>query len=299
MRALFHPVAGWDALAELGRAWYDAGLVSYPGTQAHYGNFEHYSLARHVGNDLVTLEFHRFDPTYATIILPYGIPENVWSIAWSWPGVWLKSNYQLVDNSVIGANRAGFHFRYDHPGKHVEVHASAGDWRQLIPETEANASQVGFVDGFFLLQKNGFGTFGRDQQLGLYVAWHLPHDDLAFDGVDDFLSRVPDPGQEIDTVNTRAPQAIVSWTHHFSNDFIAVGGYGRYEISGTWAFTPVDAIYGLGFAGVELATGPNMTLLIQGRRYALVGLPSIPGGLPPTMRGTALIVDQKIGITTQ
>ena len=54
---------------------------------------------------------HRFDPTYATMILPYGIPENVWSVAWSWPGVWLKSTYQLVDNSVIGANRAGFHFR--------------------------------------------------------------------------------------------------------------------------------------------------------------------------------------------
>lgn len=297
-RALFHPFADWDLLAELGRAWYDAGLVSYPGTQ-HYGNYQHFSLARHVGPDLLTLEYHRFDPTYATLIAPYGIPENIWSIAWSWPGVWLKSTYQLVDNSVTGANRAGYHFRYDHVSKYVEVHASYGDWRQLIPETEANASQVGFVDGFFLLQKDAFGTLGHDQQFGLYVAWHMPHDDLAFDGVDDWLSRPADPTQRIDTVNTRAPQAVLSWAHHFNDRLIAVGGYGRYEIGGTWAEAPVDAIYGLGFAGVQFATGPNMAFLVEGRRYALVGLPSIPGGPPPTMRGTALIVDQKIGIAAQ
>lgn len=297
-RAFFHPLAGWDALAELGRAWYDAGLVSLPGTQ-RYGNYEHFSLARHLGSDLATLEYHRFDPTYATMILPYGIPENVWSIAWSWPGVWLKSTYQLVDNSVTGANRAGYHFRYDHNSKYLEVHASYGDWRQLIAETEANASQVGFVDGFFLLQRNAFGTLGRDQQLGLYIAWHLPHDDVAFDGVDDYLSRSADPDQRIDTVDTRAPQAVVSWAHHFNARLAAVGGYGRYAVSGTWALTPVDAIYGVGFAGVQLATGPNMAFLVEGRRYALVGLPSVPGGPPPTMRGTALIVDQQIGIATQ
>jgi hypothetical protein len=293
--ALVHPWKGWDALAELGRAWYDAGLVSYPGT-SHYGNYEHFSLARHLGSDVATLEFHRFDPTYATMILPYGVPENVWSTAWAWPGVWLKSTYQLVDNTVIGANRAGFHFRYDHNNKNVEFHASYGDWRQLVPETIANASQVGFVDGFFLLQKDAFATYGRDQQLGLYLAWHLPKDDLAFDGVDDYLSRPADPGQPIDVVSTRSPQIVLSWAHHFSKKLLAVGGYGRYETVGTWALAPVDAIYGVGFAGVQFATGPKTALLIEGRRYALVGLPSMPYGMPPTMRGSALIVDQRVGI---
>lgn len=294
-RALFHPLAHWDALAELGRAWYDAGLVTDPGT-SHYGNFEHFSLARHIGDDVATIEYHRFDPTYATMILPYGIPENVWSVAWSWPGVWLKSNYQLVDNSVIGANRAGFHFKYDHNSKFLEAHVSYGDWRQLTPETAANASQVGFVDGFFLLQKNGFGTIGHDRQLGLYVAWHLPHDDVALDSVEDYLNRDADPGQAIDTVATRAPQVVGSWTHHFSDKLLTVGGYGRYELIGTWATTPVDAIYGIGFVGVQFATGPNTALLIEGRHYGLVGLPSIPGGMPPTMKGTALIVDQHVSI---
>jgi hypothetical protein len=294
-RAFFHPLKQWDALVELGRAWYDAGLVSYPGT-ARYGNYEHFSLARHFAGDTATLEYHRFDPTYATMILPYGIPENVWSVAWAWPGVWLKSTYQLVDNSVIGANRAGFHFKYDHPGKTVEFHLSAGDWRQLVPETFANASQVGFVDGFFLLQKNAYATFGRDQQLGLYVAWHLTRDDFALDAVDDYLSRPADPTQPVDLVATRSPQAVLSWSHHFTKKLLAVGGYGRFQTVGTWALAPVDAIYGVGFAGVEFATGPKTALLIEGRQYSLVGLPSMPGGLPPTMRGTAVIVDERVGL---
>jgi len=293
-RAFFHPAKGWDALVELGRAWYDARLVSDPGT-SHFGNYEHFSLAQHLSShDVATLEYHRFDPTYATMILPYGIPENIWSVAWSWPGVWLKSTYQLVDNTVVGANRAGERLRYDHTGKTVEVHASFGDWRQLVPETEANASQVGFVDGFFLLQRNGFGTLGEDRQAGLYVAWHLKSDDLAFDGVEDYLSRRADPGQPLDTVGTRAPQAVFSWTHHFNDKLLAVGGYGRYELAGTWATTPVDAIYADAFGGVQLATSPHTALLVEARRYALVGLPSVPNGLPPTMRGTALIVDQRI-----
>jgi hypothetical protein len=294
-RALLHPLKGWDTLVEIGRAWYDAGLVTYPGT-SHLGNYEHFSLARHFGEDAATLEYHRFDPTYATMVLPYGIPENVWSVAWAWPGVWLKSTYQLVDNSVIGANRAGYHFKYDHHAKNVEFHVSAGDWRQLVPETFANASQVGFVDGFFLPQGNGFATYGRDQQLGVYVAWHLPHDDLAFDGIEDYLSRPAYPTQPIDVVATRSPQIVLSWAHRFNKKLLAVGGYGRYQTIGTWALAPVDAIYGVGFAGVQFATGPATALLIEGRRYALVGLPSMPGGLPPTLRGTAIVVDQRIGL---
>lgn len=294
-RAFVHPFKRWDALVELGRAWYDAGLVTYPGT-SHFGNYEHFSLAHHFGDDVTTLEYHRFDPTYGTMILPYGIPENIWSTAWSWPGVWLKSNYQLVDNSVIGANRAGFHFKYDHNNKNVELHASYGDWRQLVPETFANASQVGFVDGFFLLQNNAYPTYGRDQQIGLYVAWHLPQDDIAFDGVEDYLNRSAAVTQPIDIVATRSPQLVVSWAHHFSKKLLAVGGYGRYATIGTWALTPVDAIYGLGFAGVQLATGPKTALLVEGRRYGLVGLPSAPNGLPPTMTGTGFIVDQRIGL---
>ncbi|MBV8373942.1 MAG: hypothetical protein JO302_00375 [Candidatus Eremiobacteraeota bacterium] len=295
VRAFLHPAPRWDVLTELGRAWYDAGLVSNPGTQ-HFGNYEHFAVARHVGDDLATIEYHRFDPTYATMILPYGVPENVWSAAWSWPGVWLKSTYQVVDNTVIGANRAGFHFKYDHKNKRLEAHADYGDWRQLVPETFANASQNGFVDGYFLLQNNLFPTYGHDRHIGLYIAWHLPKDDVAFDGVEDYLNRDADPGHAIDTVAVRTPAFVGSVAHHVSSTLLAVGGYGRYEAIGQWATTPVDAIYGVGFAGVEFATGPKTELLVEARRYGLVGLPSAVGGLPPTLKGTVLVVDQRVAL---
>jgi hypothetical protein len=114
------------------------------------------------------------------------------------------------------------------------------------------------------------------------------------DGVEDYLNRDADPGHAVDTVAIRAPELVASFAHHFSKSLVAVGGYGRYEAIGTWATTPVDAIYGIGFAGVQFATGPNTAILVEGRRYALVGVPSMTGGLPPTMRGTAFIVDQRI-----
>jgi len=294
-RAFFHPLSGWDALAELGRSWYDAALVSHPGT-AQLGNYEHFSVARHLGSGLATLEYHRFDPTYATAILPYGIPENIWSVAWSWPGVWLKSTYQLVDNTTIGANRAGYHFRYDGPGKTIEFHFGAGDWRQLVPETFANASQAGFVDGFFLLQRNRFATYGKDQQLAAYVAWHLPHDDLSLDAVDDYLSRPADPQQPVDTVAISAPQLVFTWSHRFNKKTTAATGYGRYATYGTWALAPVNAASAVVFAGAQFATGPKTALMIEARHYTLVGLPTMPGGPPPTMHGTGLIVDQSIGL---
>ncbi|HEY1867066.1 MAG TPA: hypothetical protein VGG70_02150, partial [Candidatus Cybelea sp.] len=121
-------------------------------------------------------------------------------------------------------------------------------------------------------------------------------DDFAFDGVEDYLSRSADAGQPIDVVATRYPQAVLSWAHHFNGKLLAVGGYGRFAAAGQWALAPIDNIYAVGFAGVEFATGPKTAFLIEGRRYALVGLPSIPGGLPPTMHGTTVILDQRIGL---
>ncbi|HMF28867.1 MAG TPA: hypothetical protein VKE42_08850 [Candidatus Cybelea sp.] len=120
--------------------------------------------------------------------------------------------------------------------------------------------------------------------------------DFAFDAVEDYLSRPADAGQPLDVVATRYPQVVLSWAHRFNKNVLAVGGYGRFAAMGTWAIAPVDGIYGLGFAGVEFATGPKTAFLVQARRYALVGVPSIPYGPPPTMRGSAVIVDQRIAL---
>jgi hypothetical protein len=208
----------------------------------------------------------------------------------------LKSNFQIVDNTTIGSNRAGFRLHWDHPNKSLEVHAQLASYRQLAPNTLSNATQDGFVDGFFLVQPDRYGTIGTDRQAGLYAAWHLPHDDVVLDAIEDFLYRPSFPGHAIDAVNIRAPQTVLSLQHHVSSRLIAVGGYGRYQEIGDWASTPVNGTWGVAFAGAQWATSSHTALLVEARRYALTGLPSAPGGLPPTMTGTALVVDHRISI---
>ncbi|HEV7180261.1 MAG TPA: hypothetical protein VGN11_10320, partial [Candidatus Baltobacteraceae bacterium] len=259
------------------------------------GNYIHLALARHF-NDRVDagIDYYRFDPTYATSILPYGVPENIWSAAWSWPGPWLKSTYQLVDSTIVGINRAGYRAHADFARGRLEVRASLASYRQIEPITLANATQLGFVEGFFLPQATGYGTRGTQRQGALYLAWHLPKDDVAIDGVFDALHRDADAGHAQDYADMRYPQIVASVQHHFSKSAIGVAGYGRYSANGTWATTPVLGIDGVAFVGAQFTTGPATQLLVQIRRSALVGLPSIPGGPPPDMRATSLIVDQRV-----
>lgn len=293
LRAFFHPHAGYDALAELGRAWYDAGLVARPGTTKP-GSYVHLNLARHFNDkESLGVDYYRFDPRYATTILPYGVPENVWSVAWSWPGPWLKSTYQLVDTSVVGVNRGGYRIRYDRTSEAFDFHASYASYRQLEPATMDNATQTGFVEGFFLPQLDGFGTHGTLRQAAAYLAWHLKHDDIALDYVRDALHRDAAAPHVEDAVDMAYPQAVLSWQHHFSKRAMGVVGYGRYTASGMWSTTPVRATYDLGFLGGEFAMNERSAVLMQLRAYGTAGAPSAPGGPPPTVRGTALLVEQQ------
>lgn len=292
VRALVHPWRGDDALVELGEAWYHDGLAASPGTQAP-GSYQHYAFTRHFDSNFdAGAEYYRFDPRYATVILPYGVPENVWSVAWSWPGQWLKSNYQSVDNSIIGINRAGYRVHADYTRGRLEAHADASVWRQIEPITPSSASQEGWVDGYFLLQLNPFATVGWQRQVGLYTAWHWKNDDLVFDTVWDRSYRPAiDP---VDFVSVNYPQVVGSIQHHWNKRMVATIGYGRYSANGAWSTTPVQGIYGEAFLGGEWDFTNGQQLLIQLRRYGLTGLPSVPGGPAPTLRGTALIVDQRI-----
>ncbi len=125
-------------------------------------------------SDDAGVEYYRFDPRYATIILPYGVPENVWSVAWSWPGQWLKSTYQAVDNSIVGINREGFRMHAD------ASHGKSGGACRCIrvaadrsDHVSQAAAQEGWVDGYFLPQRDSDATLGWQRQVGLYAAWHF------------------------------------------------------------------------------------------------------------------------------
>jgi hypothetical protein len=292
IRGFFHPFRGDDVLIELGEGWYHDGLAAQPGSQSP-GTYEHFAFTRHFNaNSDAGVEYYRFDPRYADIILPYGVPENVWSVAWSWPGQWLKSTYQAVDNSTIGINREGYRAHADYAHGRLELHADAYVWRQIEPITLSSASQEGWVDGYFLPQFDADASLGWQRQVALYAAWHWQNNDVAIDSVWDRSYRPAiDP---FDLVSMNYPQVIGSLQHHWNKKMVASLGYGRYSANGSWSTTPVLGIYGVAFVGGEWDFTNGQQLLVQLRRYGLTGLPSEPGGPPPTMRGTSLVVDQRI-----
>ncbi|MBV8812391.1 MAG: hypothetical protein JO033_27285, partial [Acidobacteriaceae bacterium] len=294
LRAAFHISDVVDAVAEAGRAWYNAGDVLEPNTNRP-GGFYHLGFSGHRGRATLNIDGYRFEPRYATAVLPYGTPENVWSVAWSWPGPWLKSNYQLVDNTLVGVNRQGYRIRYGVDKGPLEVHASFATFRQIEPATMSNEHQVGFVEGFYLPQFDSFGTLGIQHQYGLWVAWHPSFGDVTLDYVNDTMHRDNALNHPEDHVSYQAPQAVLTFAHRFSAAALADIGFGRYAMRGSFASTAtnVDFFQNVGFVGAQLVESEHASVLLQLRRSAFAGLPSIRNGPSPNFNATTLIIEQR------
>ncbi len=295
-RASFHLNRHVDGVAELGRTWYNADSVVEPGTNRP-GGFYHIGFSRKLGRTTLGIDGYRFEPRYANAILPYGTPENVWSAAWAWPGVWLKSNYQLVDNlQAPGSNRQGYRLRYARDGGPLEVHAAFSLFRQIDPATFANMQQVGFVDGFFLPQMDDAATLGSEHQYNAWIAWHRPFGDITVDYANDHMHRDALPGHPEDAVTYQAPQVVLTVMHSFSKFALADVGFGRYAMKGTWAqpYTNVDYFQNVVFFGGQVRESQIATVLVQVRRSAFDGIPSLLGGPSPKFAATTLILEQRV-----
>jgi hypothetical protein len=292
----FHPFRGYDATAQVGRAWYDSSLAARPGT-THPGDYEHFEFARHfnTSNDL-GIEYYRFDPHYASVILPYGVLENVWGIAWAYPGPWLKGNYQLVNDNVAGSNRMGLRAFGDYVRGKLRVNASYYSYRQVDPSTYSNLTQTGFVEVDYLTEAPGDSTFGFTHGVATYAGWNLDRDTIGIDYERDTQSRAYDGPATGDLVDMRYSQIVAAESHRFSKRLTAAVGYARYGADGMWSTTPVSGVYACGFLGAEWEFTHGQQVFVQIRRYGVVGLPSIPGNLPPTLRGTSVIVDHHISL---
>jgi len=295
LRGAFHATRWLDATAEVGRSWYDAQHVLQPGTQAP-GGFHHLGVAHPFGRASLSADWYRWEPRYATAILPYGIPENVWSVAWSWPGVWLKSNYQLPDNTIVGTNRQGFRVRYTLDKGPIEVHAVYAQFRQIDQAILSNVNQVGFVDGFFLPQFNDSGTSGVQHQYGLWAAWHPSFGDLTLDYINDTQHRDFLPLHPEDAVSYQAPQVVFTYSRSFGKRAIADIGYGTYAMRGSWALGPltnVDYQQSFVFTGAQYAESPHAVLLVALRHANFTGLPTQPDSPSPAFKGTLVVVEQR------
>lgn len=292
-RAAFHiaPAFGLDGVAEIGRAWYAADNVAMPGT-ASPGGYYHFGFTKAHGRATASVDLYRMEPRYATAILPYGVPENQWSAAFAWPGQWLKSNYQLVDNSVLGVNRQGFRVRYFLDKGPLEVHLEYTNLWQIAAETTTTSQYTGFVDGYYLPQAPADATFGEQKRYAGWIAWHPAFGDLTLDVVDDQLYRpalVP-----TDQVAYEVPQAVLTYARHLSPNVEGAAGIGRYAMQGAFS-EPISFAQRLYFAGVEIKETAPASVLISWRRTIFGGSTTFPmSPLSPNFTGTQLIVEQRL-----
>jgi hypothetical protein len=295
-RAAVHAFRAVDGVVEIGRTWYDAQDVFRPGSNKP-GGFYHLGLSHGWKDAELHLDAYRFEARYANIILPYAIPENVWSAAWAWPGVWLKSTYQLVDNiEAPGSNRQGYRLGYSRHAGPFEFHVAYALFHQIDPATYANMQQAGFVDGFYLPQQNAVATLGMQQQYNAWLAWHARFGDLTLEFTNDELHRDAAPSHYEDAVAYQAPQLVFTYAHRFSQAAVADAGFARYAMNGTWAqpFTNVQYFQNIAFAGAQIAESPHMALLVHLRYSHFAGLPTEIGTLSPDFAGTVLVVEQRV-----
>jgi hypothetical protein len=295
LRAAFHLFGLADGLIEYGHSDYSADGVALPGS-GQPGNYYHAGITKKVRRASASFDLYRNEPYYATAILPYGTPENVWSVAWSWPGQWLKSNYQLINNYPVNVDRQGYRIKYQLNGGPLEVHASYANFGQIVPITLTNAQQTGFVDGFFLPQADTAATLGRQNQYALWTTWHAGFADFTLDWVEDAIRRNADPGHPLDFVSYVTPEYTEYVSRQLTPYALVSLGYAQYFMTGEFASVAENVNFGQRqvFAGAELRESPHTSTLISLRRSAFAGYATVPGLPPPDFTGTLVLVEQRI-----
>ncbi|HEY4442046.1 MAG TPA: hypothetical protein VGN14_16430 [Candidatus Elarobacter sp.] len=292
----FHAARALDAVVELGHSTYDADSVARPGS-GKAGNYYHAGLSKTAGRLTASIDAYRNEAYYANALLPYGVAENVWSVAWSWPGQWLKSNYQLINDFPVNIDRQGYRVRAGLKGKDtpLDIRASYANFAQIEPITLTNALQTGFIDGFFLPQQDAFATLGRQHQYGFFVGYHPAIADVTFDYAEDTMRRPAALSQPQDTVSYDNPEAVLTISRKLSKSALVSLGLARYGMRGSFGqgYTNIDFAERLGFAGLQLAESDHATALLSIRRTAFAGIPTHLGGPPPNFTGTLLVFEQR------
>ncbi len=295
LRAAFHTLPNLDAVTEYGHSVYTAQNVALPGT-GKPGNYYHAGLTRTLGRASLTLDWYRNEPYYATAILPYGIPENVWSVAWSWPGQWLKSNYQLINNAPVNVDREGYRLTYRLGKGPLEVRAVYANFGEIVPISITNAQQTGFVDGFFLPQADPGATLGRQRQYALWATWHAPLADFTIDYTEDTMHRAALASQPVDLVSYDTPEYSVSAARKLGSGALLSLGYARYGMRGSFGapYTNIDFAQHVWFGGAEFRQSASLATLVTLRRSWFNGFPSQLGGPPPDFTGTMFLIEQRL-----
>ena len=272
LRAAF-PLFEGEAIGEYGRASYSTAIAANPGS-TRPGNWYHARYAHATGIIDWTADYYRFEPRYATMILPYGTPENIWAVSYSWPGPWLKGTYQLVDTTAVGINRQGFRLRAAITGGRLEAKAIFAVFHQIEPIDVAHATQEGWVEGYYLPQFGGTATLGLQKQYGIWTAYHPGSYDVTFEVLEDTQHRASSAPGAPDAVSMRYPQ----WTFNLSRRFggaLVTAGLGRWGLYGNFSATPINADLSqrVGWLGAQFREGDRLQTQVTWRWYAADGIP--------------------------
>lgn len=293
-RSAFRLPLNLDTVLEVGHSVYSADGVKHPGLTP--GGFYHVAFSKTIGRVTPSLEYLRFDPTYATSILPYGVPENQFNLTYAWPGQWLKSTAQLVDNSIIGDNREGVRVRYSVEGGPLEVRAAYTDYHQVEPYTLETGSETGFVESIFLPQADA-GTLARLHRYAFWAAWHPAVATFSLDLVEDTIHRTAPAGHPEDAASYDAPEATFSISRAVNASTLVSAGIARFAQRGSFGFggaTNVDYAQRTVFLGAQFAVTPNAGTLVEVRRSTYDGIPTTPNTHSPAYAGWQVILEQRL-----
>ncbi len=286
-----------DAALEIGRAFYHTAPTA-SGITSGNGGFYHAGYHRRFGAIDANIDGYRFEPRYGTLFLPYGTPENIWSVAYSWPASWLKGAYQLADNATIGVNRQGARVRVAARTGAVTARVSYAAYNQIEPLDVAHGTQGGFVEGYYLPQISPLGgTLGYQKQYALWIDYKTKVAELIGDLVDDTQHRDATPAHPLEAVSIEYPQYTFGIAKNVGERLLITGGIGRYALYGSYSNSGApnaNLAQRVTFAGFEYRFSPGNVVHVQYRAYATGGIPTVPNGPSPAYTGGQLLIEQRV-----
>ncbi len=296
VRASFPFVRGSDVQLRGAISCYGATGTAESRPQCTHGQYLHAKLHRPAGKVDLALEAVRFEASFAPMILPYGTPENLWSIAYSWPGTWLKGDYQLVSNAQVGPNRQGLRATTSLPLGGITLKLAFAQYRQILPYDTTTAFAPGFVEGFFLPQLFAAGTLGKEEHAALSLSAHPRFADVSLDLTDITLSRPGSLGHPNEAVAMDYPAATLALSRKVGR-FAASAGVGRYATDGAFDTAGrhnADLTERVLFGSLQYGASERLAYALQYRLYDVSGLPTAPFAAPPAYHGPQFLFEQRL-----
>jgi hypothetical protein len=291
------PISTSDAELRYGYSCYSATGTAFNTAACTSGNYYYGKVHHGFQNFDLSLEGVRFEASYAPALLDYGTPQNVWSYPAAWPGTWLRGNYQLVDNSMVGPNRQGVRVATTFIVQGVEVRFAFAQYQQIAALNSTSAFTPGFIEPYFLPQNTTPGTLGYEQHFEGWFNYHAGFADITLDLSQVNTWRSAPAGQPQDNVLMSYPAGVLSFSRPFGPKVTGTAGLGRFELSGqfdTSGPTNASLQQNVIFAGVQLRSNANTGYGLIWSNYSTSGQPTLPGGPSPAYHGPQIQFYQRL-----